>query len=284
VVGGGRARYPSCPATPIPRACGGMSDFLHRLARRTLSPEQLVRPRLASLFERVDAPLPPAAAITEEESFEQTFELDAPRRRPPGPTPAAAHQPEADAQQSPSGPPAPRPAALPEPPRPARSVDPGVVSVPVPRRRPSARPLRHEPVPRRALPTRSHPAVVPEFAGAEPPAAQLSDPVPPVAGASDSDERSVVRAPAVVEQLTETPARSTPPVAIEVRTRADRPTRREQRIARRLPQPGPAVHVSIGRVEVRAIATPAAPRERTPEAPRGKQLDEYLRERDRGAR
>jgi hypothetical protein len=265
-----------------------MSDFLHRLARRTLSPEQLVRPRLASLFERVDAPLPPAAAITEEESFEQTFELDTPRRRPPGPTPAAAHQPEADAQHSPSGPPAPGPAALPEPPKPARSVDPGVVSVPVPRRRPPARPLRHEPVPPRALQTRSHPAVVPELAVAELPAAQLSDPIPPVARAGDPDERSTVRAPmrapTVVEQLTETPALGTPPVAIEVSPRADRPTRREQRIARRLPQPGPAVHVSIGRVEVRAVATPAAPRERTPDGPRGKQLDEYLRERDRGAR
>jgi hypothetical protein len=126
--------------------------------------------------------------------------------------------------------------------------------------------------------------VVPELAVAELPAAQLSDPIPPVARAGDPDERSAVRAPTVVEQLTETPALGTPPVAIEVSPRADRPTRREQRIARRLPQLGPAVHVSIGRVEVRAVATPAAPRERTPDGPRGKQLDEYLRERDRGAR
>jgi hypothetical protein len=91
-----------------------------------------------------------------------------------------------------------------------------------------------------------------------------------------------VRAPTVVEQLTEIPARSTAPVAVELSTRPDRPTRREQ--LARLSQPGPAIHVSIGRVEVRAVATPAAPRERTPEAPRGKRLDEYLRERDRGAR
>jgi hypothetical protein len=85
------------------------------------------------------------------------------------------------------------------------------------------------------------------------------------------------------KQPQETSARSTPPVAVEVSSRPDRPTRREQRLARRLAQPGP-VHVSIGRVEVRAVAAPAAPHERTPEAPRGKRLDEYLRERDRGAR
>jgi hypothetical protein len=92
------------------------------------------------------------------------------------------------------------------------------------------------------------------------------------------------RTSTIVEQSKEAPARSTPPVAVEVDTRPDQPTRREQRLARGLPPSRPAVHVSIGRVEVRAVAPPAAPRERTPDAPRGKRLDEYLRERDRGAR
>jgi hypothetical protein len=93
-----------------------------------------------------------------------------------------------------------------------------------------------------------------------------------------------VLAPTVVEQLAETPSRSTAPTAIEVSTRAEPPTRREQRVARTLPPSEPTIHVSIGRVEVRAVATPASPRERAAEAPRGKPLDEYLRERGGGAR
>jgi hypothetical protein len=45
------------------------------------------------------------------------------------------------------------------------------------------------------------------------------------------------------------------------------------------------VHISIGRIEVRAVTPPAQPAARTPPAPRPKlSLDEYLRQRNEGKR
>lgn len=46
---------------------------------------------------------------------------------------------------------------------------------------------------------------------------------------------------------------------------------------------GPVVHVSIARVEVRAVAEPVAPRARRTER-RTETLDDYLDRRNRGSR
>jgi hypothetical protein len=47
----------------------------------------------------------------------------------------------------------------------------------------------------------------------------------------------------------------------------------------------PTVHISVGRIEVRAVSQPAQPPARTPSTPRPKlSLDEYLRQRNEGKR
>jgi hypothetical protein len=64
------------------------------------------------------------------------------------------------------------------------------------------------------------------------------------------------------------------------------PQRREV-AARQVPaaaaaEPAPAIHVTIGRVEVRALAQPPPARAGAPRATSGASLDDYLRRRDRG--
>ncbi len=77
-------------------------------------------------------------------------------------------------------------------------------------------------------------------------------------------------------------AETTPRVSTRV-ARADFIPRRSQPGADRPPataEPAPDVHIHIGRVELTAVATPAAPRREPPNAKKPMALDEYLRRRN----
>lgn len=86
-------------------------------------------------------------------------------------------------------------------------------------------------------------------------------------------------------------APAAPKIAAEVSRHPATPTRRETRReayaslrAAAAPEP-PAVHVTIGRIEVRAVAPPVpTPARRTPRHPAPLALDEYLEQRRSGRR
>jgi hypothetical protein len=60
------------------------------------------------------------------------------------------------------------------------------------------------------------------------------------------------------------------------RARRERQPRAEPVLSTAVSPPGPVIEVTIGRVDVRAIASPQAP---APPRPRGMSLDEYLQRR-----
>lgn len=79
-------------------------------------------------------------------------------------------------------------------------------------------------------------------------------------------------------------APATPPIRTAVQlARAAQPVRQIAATPSPVGEP-PAVHITIGRVEVRATAAPERPAMKPRPVAPGLKLDDYLRERDRGSR
>lgn len=263
-----------------------MTDFLHRLAFRTLAPERLVRPRVPSLFEQIEGAAP--GALVQEDAFEEALEVDSqrPDRRSLDSARAAtsAHETKVDPPHAAPGLSAPPVTVPPEPPTRAGRDGSRVERLPVARRFRTKGPPRQEPVHEGLPPTPHEAAPVPEPARLEPLAASRPKPPRPLSSwTATSQERPSAPAPATLEHAPDIRRWGRAPVSVEASVRPERPTRSVPRGAQRQQEPEPRIHVSIGRVEVRAVSPPAAPRKRAPESPPGKRLDEYLRERD-GAR
>jgi hypothetical protein len=263
-----------------------MTDFLHRLALRTLAPDRLVRPRLLSLFERVEGTAP--GAIVEDDAFEDGPKVDSPSSRPrspdPAPAPPLAAEIEIDPLHAAAGLPAQPVTVPPKPPTPTEGDELRVESLTVARRPRREQPSRQESAPEGVPPSPGKASAAPQPALAEAPAA--SPPEPPIAPPSRVDagqERRSLPAKPILEWTRKIGWSGSARVSVEASARPEGLRRRERRDAQRGQEPEPTVHVSIGRVEVRAVAAPAAPRKRAPDSPPGKRLDEYLRERD-GAR
>lgn len=240
-----------------------MSDFLDRLAARAIGSETTLAPRLPSLFESPRyLPIMPAGeqdASPPRQRATPSAGVAAETASPAAPTqPAVPSQLERsrvtpDARAEVSIPPAPLAASsLREASLPASSAPPQapVVERPV---TPTRKSKPDSPAPLRPRQTR----VAPDWSEAARPASVgslLPSPTP------------VFATPAHAANMPPRPTQ----VTAQPRFAAGRDSRGE--VARE-----PVVHVSIGRLEVRAAAPAAAPRRR--EGPRPSSLDDYLRQR-----
>lgn len=245
-----------------------MSDFIDRLAARAIGGEAALVPRLPSLFEPLSRA--PLMAMADE-----------------GELPARAR----DASTMP--PTAPEATLPPRAPVPAReSIEPRIARIapaahaplPVPERVATDAPQAPLPPPRAAVPVRamasapSRVTSVPERTTATP------SPVSPRASRIAPDRHEAMRPAAAAGALLPAPApvfatKNGAPAATPSRRAAamrppgGAPAGRESRIGSE-----PVVHVSIGRLEVRAAPVAAAPPRRR-DGPRPSSLDDYLRQR-----
>jgi hypothetical protein len=291
-----------------------MSDYLSTLLTRNQPDGRQVRPRTAALFEPRGAAGPTLPAEVEETSAaadagirdERPMAARQTRPRPEPPAPAEAQ----------AGPLRPRP-AQPQPERPEAPSHGAHAGPPAgtlqPRVEPAPRPVPLEAEARQAV----RPAVEPAEQAPTAPAARHDRPAGPRVEVR-AVERVVERTaqPMVVERTivapaVHPPARRTDPVQPEGdEERADRPAMATQpegpalvvrpqvaparaseppaRAGRQASRPPaePAVQVTIGRIEVRAVTPPArraAPAKPTRSGPT-LSLDDYLRQRQGGER
>lgn len=245
-----------------------MSDFLDRLAARAIGSDATLAPRLPSLFE----PLPRAPLMTMADEGEASA-----RVRDAGPMPPAAA-----AAVPPPRPPLPAHGSI--EPRTARTTPAEQVSSQLPERAPTMAPPAPVPPSRAATPARamiaepSRATSVPERAQATPPH------VSPRASRIASSRHEAAHPPTAVGALLPAPApvfaTTSGPAAPAQHGRAaalrhprDMQAGRESRTSRE-----PVVHVSIGRLEVRAAPAAAAPPRRR-DGPQPSSLDDYLRQR-----
>lgn len=244
-----------------------MSDFLDRLAARVIGSEPAVAPRLRSLFE-APRQVPIMPDVGQDEAPAQH------RGVPSGVVAAAAALP---ASAIP-------PATPPESER-SRIAPAERLVVPTTPAAASSRSRHEASLPALAAPRQSpvieRPAAATQARQpqADPPAPvqprqtrvapDRQQATPPLAGGS-------LRPSSTPVFSTQAPAASAPPArAAHAATRPRLATRAD---SQREAAPDPVVHVSIGRLEVRAAAAPvAAPRRR--DAPRPSSLDDYLRQR-----
>ena len=249
-----------------------MTDFMHRLASRALGDEPALSPRLPSWFEPVAAgtATTPAWDSGEAEAPGATRQAIAPAEPAAAPPPATRMHAESalamPARQAMSSTPPPvqpfaarriapieRELATLEPrelQRPAKSEP---APMPNAARVPSTDVLRPAPV---AVPVRVEVAKADVPVRAAPPTGVLLPPTTPVF--PPAQHGNTAREP-----LTEARARG-------------RDTAATRRAA---PPAEPVVHVSIGRIEVRAAAAPAAAPARRREERAAGGLDDYLRQR-----
>lgn len=285
-----------------------MSHFLQRLARRALGNAPGVQPRIPSRFEDGGGAM---AAIEVREAVRATEQPPAlrpvvgtrpepERRRPTGsaPEPASPSRPRPrrdDEGSTPTGPPprgTPRAHAAPGP-EPSSKAEtsrhpetptrrPETVSGPRP-----AVPHRHPRAPSSETRLDTAPSPEPQVArGAAPPESPPSVTVRPTAVRVENRERRNPPSPRPGESESPSAQRASirPRVDVETSLPVSRGERRNGSRQRTQDTPAePAVRVTIGRVEVRAIqpASPPAPR-RLPE-PR-LTLEDYLRQRREGRR
>jgi hypothetical protein len=250
-----------------------MSDFLTRLAERTLATHPAIRPVVstAQLYEpNADAR---SQSATEGETFVPSSRLVAPRQEQ---TPAPSPRLVAPRQEQTPGPSsrlvAPRQEQTPHAivvehlpataaHAPADAVDSSVSQSPEPDQKMSRQELRRGESP--VTQDRSQPALAPQTE------AQASRP-------STQSVQSV--------QVPQTPETSHH-VIISPQARVATPTvpRQPEAYRRNVPE-APSVQVTIGRVEVRAIVPPPAPTQHAPERRPAAHmsLDAYLKGRNRG--
>jgi hypothetical protein len=273
-----------------------MSDFLMQLAHRALAPQPTLRPRVQSLFE---PPHPHAPVVREEPA-----ELPAEPPRVPGPAPLPESSAPADERPAIQPPDHLAESSAPEEPPPLSRV---AAPPPAVRRdTPAPPPAKPEPAqnrfpprePSRPREPRQH---RPWSAEKTPPSDErpLRPPVGPAEGLSE--ERHVQTSPEReapaprpkpagpdLSPAEPKPAEKKPPhapVAVAVKSishpRADKPD--QAPLAPRAvtePSPdrsAPAVHVTIGRVEIRAVSPPAASKNGSPLPAARLSLDEYLK-------
>jgi hypothetical protein len=245
-----------------------MSDFLDRVAARAIGGEATLAPRLPSLFEpSAHTPILPAvqedgsatanhATSPAEDTLRAVEPLRPPRATSPRPTDAS------------------RLASI-EPPA-ARTLAP-VASVPD--RATPATARAAPPMPSAPITTRARvPPSESESASAEP-----AMPLPVQPRQTRTAPPRAEAAPALVGSLLSpsAPVFATPRIA-PARERVDHASAIRPRAApdggHAAPASEPIVHVSIGRLEVRAAPAAAAPARRRDE-PRPASLDDYLRHR-----
>jgi hypothetical protein len=249
-----------------------MSDFLDRLAARAIGGEAALAPRLPSLFE----PLQRAPVMAMAEEGEAPL-----RARDTGPKPLAA-----SATAPPPRPPMPAHELI--EPRTARTAPAEQAPLPLPGRAATDTPHAPMPPPRAAAPVRAMAAepsrvtpvsertattpssVSPRESRIAPSRHEAAHP-PTAAGA-------LLSAPAPVFATTSgLPASSQLGRAAAMRRPRDVPTGRESRTSSE-----PLVHVSIGRLEVRAALAGATPPRRR-DGPQPSSLDDYLRQRGKAS-
>jgi hypothetical protein len=234
-------------------------DFFDRLTARALGDESMVSPRLPSLFEqgRVSPALPLAEDAKE---VVATHGAMSGRR-----VTAGAHEDRASPIRSSLEEPVVAPATAANPRR-----DMGHESfhgAPTVRSEPTARDERPDSRPRDPVISHERPVD---------PVAMLREPLPPPPAAklrATTDEGSLL---APTRTVFRTPP--APPDATQGRFQS---TQNGQGMSP-APTPEPVVHVSIGRLEVRAAPAPAKTSSRH-DAPRPSPLDDYLRRRDKAS-
>jgi len=270
-----------------------MSDFLLRLAARSLSHISNVQPRLGSRFE---SPRASQAVTVADIEVEELLEPQAPAvpisaatppaREPPieplrplsSPAGEASRQPSAEPNVVvPAAPianirhvtqaPIPAPAAtaltrLPDPPPASNSIS------PPPHSRELNRDTRHlQPARRASLRTEIHElGIVSQLPAADKYAAghlPHKSSIEPIAQQAEPKAVAIVAQPHV--SLPRAPSSSLPAGDLA-------------------PAPAPTVHVTIGRIEVRAVTSPAPAPSRPASKPAVTSLEEYLRERSGGRR
>ena len=247
-----------------------MSDFLDRLAARAIGGEAALAPRLPSLFEPL-ARAPSMATADEGEAPART--RDASRLPPPAAAPPP--RPPVPAREL-IEPRAPRPSpAEPAPlPLPARAAaDAPGASMPPSRAAAPARAMAAEPSPARSAPD----SAVATPTSVAPRAARLT----PVRHESMQPPAAIgALLPAPTPVFATTHAATAP--AQPGRTAAMRLRRDAQAAQGNRAGGEPVVHVSIGRLEVRAAPAAVAPPRRR-DGPQPGSLDDYLRQRGKAS-
>ncbi|MGN6706159.1 MAG: hypothetical protein ACTHJO_08875 [Rhodanobacter sp.] len=250
-----------------------MSDFLDRLAARAIGSDATLAPRLPSLFE----PLPRAPIMP------SLDEREAPAR-PRDASPARPVAPNA----------APPPRALaPVPesiaPRTARNTPAEHAPLPMPERVAADAPRAPmPPPPRAAVPVRAMSAEPARAASAPERAAASSPSVSPRQSRVAPARQEAVRTPAPGGALLPAPVPvfattgGTPAPVRPGHAAAMHSTRNAQADHGNRAGSEPVVHVSIGRLEVRAAPAAAAPPRRREEA-QPSSLDDYLRQRGKAS-
>jgi hypothetical protein len=270
-----------------------MSDYLGTLAARSLGLVSVARPRLAARFEP-DAHAPShmeargrtddvaAATAGDVPSMSKPRLVVTPAPPPSAPksdgTTAHRHGPRIDNRaQSPQANDHRAAASSVAAPR-APSIDPPPLSFPR-SPHPQERLDRAPTAPATVLPTSASRHVAVTHGPQEPPAQRLD---PDVRRMKDLDDRltTLERRPPRqnAPMQRESMIRPAPQVTGDRRPTPAAPAMRISASPIELPDSAPAVHVTIGRVDVRAIVAPA-PRARTRATPPRTSLEEYLKQR-----
>jgi hypothetical protein len=268
-----------------------MTDYLEHLAARALGLADVVRPRLIGLFE----PLDPSDTVVAAEPFEvQEIERPSGRAMPPDPRPVPERsvarrqetpRPAAEARRLQvddrgRAPPASSTRSERQPSEPERAAPPAETAAP-PRESdspavtaadvetPPARQAAAVPAP---SPASSTPGRPPSWPGPRPPA--ISQDPPTVAA---SPRRTAGGPPRSAPQSrVESPSPPRPPSALAPPNGPE--PRRGERDASSPAPTAPTIRVTIGRVDVRALAQPA-PRPAAPRRASAIALNEYLKQR-----
>ncbi len=247
-----------------------MTDFVHRLLGRPGPAAPPIRPVIASLFEprrgrpAVDAALP-MGEVTD--SPQETLAVPAAApvvTRPPSAPRLAPALPAREPE-----PPAPREHGTPSAPEQRAPREDGTFAVDAPA---AAHPVTVEVV----LPEPARLPAAPARTTPERPAKTRRG--ARAAAPSLEDQPAPESLPAEAEPVRAHPVRPAPAAAREP-VDVPKPTRP---VSRRTPAAEPAVHISIGRVEVKAAAPPAPPARTESRRRPAVSLDDYLR--DRGER
>jgi hypothetical protein len=250
-----------------------VSDFLAILAERSLGQVPAIRPRLPARFEPED--LRSRAPADEATGWAGAMEVGVPAQSSREPTvlprPTAAPAPHLDTSQ-----PAPRPAreTPPAPDSAARLPDrPVVAAEPAPRATPIPRPLeRNEDEPLPVQRPRVAPAVPLSAVIRVPALALPAAPAPANTHQADPvEEKPAARAALVAVRPSVQPLPA-------IRSMRESERREPPRLPPTEPQ-APVIHVTIGRIEVRASAPQPSQKAQPVSQPPVEKLEDYLRAR-----
>lgn len=257
-----------------------MSDFLQNLVARSRAPLEVVRPRTVSMFESAAPALPDMSDAGPLEEYDESVAplASGRRRRPASSAPAAETIGPLEAPRELRD-------SLQAPPVLSNTAAP---AIPPKNPEPAASPLFRKP----------EPAIIEKVIHQDGPAPDV-EPAAHLAGPAPAAAREIREILRERETRVELRDRLTPRMPGETATQ---PTLRERLVQSLISAPSaqtrtepqthavpaaepaaePVIHVSIGRIEVRAVSE--TPRGRTEkQAPPVMSLDEYLRSREKGA-